>query len=902
MFFFNFILERLNSVVVDSFNEIFNEYRSAIETFITKPTIYSESNISFITEKSTRDKIYESYKLLSSKKAQSLFKGKLPQRFSYVQKKFIVENISIIRESYRLFGEERVLADNVALLKLSYPHAFKKYCKEKRINPDRLSKADKTNILANKSTLAQEEATIQAQIRHDKLVSDFKKNILDKYPRQYYYKKFHNDFSSDEGMEYFMKHLVELDAFCKYMVDVAPYKALAHYADDFLQSENKANDDYVYLMSSSTILKFHRFAKKKIEDEYKLIESSYPIGTKYYIESINSRCLWPFPKPLSSIFVSSIFSSTPRKSRWEIEQEQKKQDEILRKSAIKLTTQYLCINNITEVKKYQDLYSKVEEIKTLYPLGSKLILDSNPVKADSHPTISPTLSSGEPAPLKGKSFVKYYTDFIQAKNLIRRLQALSGWQKKQLDFCKFVRNLRDELKLSWGCYTYEFPFEGEICDEASNFKTPDVNFKIWQFFIGSFCSADLDYTLCPRYSLENADNESLESGRTTFRSTVYDKIKDFICSLNFEDYSPVVVFADTDDRWEIYHKSSHFLYLRSILQDDAIPEFERLGYILSHDTSKKIIVVVDLITTNNQLKSFASDIIGNIDSANLIVYVSLRKEYSKEEMQSIIDAEQKKIDDKKAAEEAEKRRIQEERERQAREAQQKRLQEERKKQEIRDLKSCVSSWPQPRRSSIEYFSLYNYYPTTCDWDASESEWNIRNLIWDFKAKPHNYQSTEEIIRRHRNSVDIVLPELCKVLRHFFGNKVPKLTLVPVLASTRIVSDRRYADILERICNEMDMYNGYLHVKITKEGISKNDPTNNTGHSIPPEVEYEQNFFKDKYVILFDDVITSGASMERCKCLLEASGATVIGGLSIGKTKHERLQSNPIDTITLDSPF
>lgn len=236
------------------------------------------------------------------------------------------------------------------------------------------------------------------------------------------------------------------------------------------------------------------------------------------------------------------------------------------------------------------------------------------------------------------------------------------------------------------------------------------------------------------------------------------------------------------------------------------------------------------------------------------------------------------------------------------EAERKRQEAARKQQEIRDLKSCVSSWPQPRRSSIEYFSLYNYYPTTCDWDASESEWNIRNLIWDFKAKPHNYQSTEEIIRRHRNSVDIVLPELCKVLRHFFGNKVPKLTLVPVLASTRIVSDRRYADILERICNEMDMYNGYLHVKITKEGISKNDPTNNTGRSIPPEVEYEQNFFKDKYVILFDDVITSGASMERCKCLLEASGATVIGGLSIGKTKHERQQSNPIDTITRDSPF
>lgn len=187
MFFFDFILERINSDVVDSFNEIYNECRNAIETFITKPTIYSESNIAFITEKSTKDKIYESYKLLNSKKARSLFKGKLPQKFTYSQKKFIVENISIIRESSRLFGEERVLADNVAFLKLSFPHAFKKYCKDKRLNPDRLSKADKTNLLANKTTLAQEEATIQAQIRHDKLVSDFKKNILDKYPRQYYY-------------------------------------------------------------------------------------------------------------------------------------------------------------------------------------------------------------------------------------------------------------------------------------------------------------------------------------------------------------------------------------------------------------------------------------------------------------------------------------------------------------------------------------------------------------------------------------------------------------------------------------------------------------------------------------------------------------------------------------------
>ena len=62
---FDIIFERLNPDVVDSFNEVLNKYRSAIETFITKPAIYSESNIAFITEKYTRDRVFESYKKLN---------------------------------------------------------------------------------------------------------------------------------------------------------------------------------------------------------------------------------------------------------------------------------------------------------------------------------------------------------------------------------------------------------------------------------------------------------------------------------------------------------------------------------------------------------------------------------------------------------------------------------------------------------------------------------------------------------------------------------------------------------------------------------------------------------------------------------------------------------------------
>lgn len=876
MSFLDLIFERLNPDVVNSFNEVLYKYHGAIETFITKPAIFSESNLTFITEKTTRDKISESYKLIS-KKSHSLFKGQLPQRYSYAQKKFIVENIKSINNSYNIFNEERILADSVAFLQKRYPNAFRNYCKNKGIGLSKLSKENKKEILSNESALAQEETKIVAQMQHEKLVSDFKKNILDQYPRNSHYKNFYSDFSSDKGMEYFLNHLVELDAFCKYKTGIAPYKALAHYANDFLLSKNKRTDDYVYLTSSDTMAAFKRFARTKIEDKYKLIESTYPIGTKYYTESIYSQFLWPYPKPHYAFYMSAIFDNDPQKSQWEIEQ--KKQYDILRKLSIKLTTKYLCICNIEDIKKLQDLYSKVDEIKALYPRGSKLFIDNNPLKEDTefvYPMIPMDVANFlkkilEEAPIKGKSFVKYYSDFIQAKKLIHRLQSLSDWQQKQLDFCNFVRNLRDEQNLSWGCYSYEFPFEREIYDEASNFKTPNVKFKIWQFFIESFCSANLDYTLCPGYSLDNIDNESLESGRITFKTWVYDKIKNFIDSLKFEDYSPVVVFADTDERWEIYHKSSHFLYLRSILHDDAIPEFERYGYILNKDKSKKIIVVVDLITTNNQLKSFASDIIGDVNDANLIVYISLRKEYSKEEMQSIIDTEQKRIDDKKAAEEAERERKREEEERRRRE-------EADIREMTQNLKNCVGEWP-ALYGDLHYTYLINYYPTTCDFDATQSEWNDRWLVWNFKNTPG--KTTEH---NHQEALNNVVPRLTSLLKDTFGLYLNKLTLVCIPASSEENTYARFYEFSKLLCKNTGMENSCDKISVLKSKVERR----NGGTSIDTNnLQFDNEFFKGRYIILFDDVITRGDSMNSFKNKMQQLGATVIAGISIGKTKHTR---------------
>lgn len=231
------------------------------------------------------------------------------------------------------------------------------------------------------------------------------------------------------------------------------------------------------------------------------------------------------------------------------------------------------------------------------------------------------------------------------------------------------------------------------------------------------------------------------------------------------------------------------------------------------------------------------------------------------------------------------------------EAERKRQEAARKQQEIQELKSCVSSWQQPRRSSIEYFSLYNYYPTNCDWDASESEWDVRNLIWDFKANPNRPQSEYEIRTKHEQALNRVLPNLVKAINHYFGSKKSKLTLVCIPSSKRIVTERRYKDLAQKLCCATGMSNGYDYVAVTSEGEAKH-----LGGTSSAEYGIDSNYFKDRYVLLFDDVITSGSSMEQFKRLLESVGATVIGGLSIGKTRHERQLSNPIDDISSDLPF
>ena len=96
-----------------------------------------------------------------------------------------------------------------------------------------------------------------------------------------------------------------------------------------------------------------------------------------------------------------------------------------------------------------------------------------------------------------------------------------------------------------------------------------------------------------------------------------------------------------------------------------------------------------------------------------------------------------------------------------------------------------------------------------------------------------------------------------------------------------------------------MINAYPHISVVVERVERHLGGTSMNTS---QLSFDEDFFEGKYVLLFDDVITRGNSMRTFKQKMESLGAVVVGGLSLGKTKHERPNSTPIILYDEDLPF
>lgn len=198
------------------------------------------------------------------------------------------------------------------------------------------------------------------------------------------------------------------------------------------------------------------------------------------------------------------------------------------------------------------------------------------------------------------------------------------------------------------------------------------------------------------------------------------------------------------------------------------------------------------------------------------------------------------------------------------------------------LKKSVSMWSVPEASTLPCVSLFRYFPSSME-NLTKLDEEVRHLIWDFKGAPPYRCPYDEILSRHKEAVDFILPYMVAVIDEYFGNLKSELTLVCVPASQRTKHRLRFKDFSLKLCDLTGMQNGHRHVRITKDG----DATHYY-HENAEEMEYDidDKYFSGRNILFFDDIVTSGATIERFKKELEEAGANVIGAITIGKTCYK----------------
>lgn len=424
---------------------------------------------------------------------------------------------------------------------------------------------------------------------------------------------------------------------------------------------------------------------------------------------------------------------------------------------------------------------------------------------------------------------------------------------------------------SWGRYSYSIPWE----KRDSNGKRTKCDQLVWQIFVDSLClDQDLDYTLLP-VCKANFDNLPKFKNKTRhWMPNVYTGINKFLEELA-KQYHIGILFNISIYDWNkdalMYHYENISREIPNTQMLDAELTANPIATILDEiliPQNVKFLVIIDCFTENSVLIKKCKNIFKQ-DNHPCIIYLSLLKSFDRDEMQKWIDEKRKEYE----AEERAKKIAEEERQRKERVQREK---EERKRNALPSLKRCVSSW-ETLAFNIPYNFLLHYYPTTCDFEATEDEWDDRWLVWNFKNTPGKTSEEE-----HEEALDEVIPRLTSLLENTFGNYLDLLTLVCIPASSEANNNARFEDFSERLTNETDMDNAFDHIQVVKDATPKH-----LGGTGAPILHFDEDYFKGRYILLFDDVITKGNSMLLFKRKLEALGATVIAGMSVGKTTHER---------------
>ena len=428
------------------------------------------------------------------------------------------------------------------------------------------------------------------------------------------------------------------------------------------------------------------------------------------------------------------------------------------------------------------------------------------------------------------------------------------WQKEQKSFSSLCWNTAHDNFPNLGRYKYPI----YLPSYNNNYDAITKECTIWQIFTDSFCAdSNIDYTY---YKWINDNFEKTKKLDDNYIKRNVNKIVDFIKKID-KEVSVIICpgYGDFLDDTNI----SFMSWLSAKLVEETGPEFQLYG---GETIAKKYVILVEVITSNSLLREHCQKIISKYSSqAPCLCYISLMKGYDTDEMQALIDKKKKEEEEK----EIEKLKIAE---------------------AHKKIVEATQKWD-TIFMGFQAISMLDYYPTTSNVNQSSDIWNDCRMVWNFKYNPEKVYDEE-----NAKAVEWVVKQAEEIIVTTFGKENAQyITFACIPASNQEMTVRRYKAFSEKLCKATGMINAFNHVKVTHAKAEKHTGGNSFSQDM---LEYDKDFFKDKYVLLFDDVITSGSSMKFFQFKLQELGSNVIGGMSIGRTKDK--YNEHTQRVTLES--
>ena len=181
----------------------------------------------------------------------------------------------------------------------------------------------------------------------------------------------------------------------------------------------------------------------------------------------------------------------------------------------------------------------------------------------------------------------------------------------------------------------------------------------------------------------------------------------------------------------------------------------------------------------------------------------------------------------------------------------------------------IQEWPMLKNGThftwLVDYAAYNAFGT---YELTDKDWENRNLITNFKG---NSELTTEI--DHQQALEQAIQMVSTLIQEVFGKEAEQLTLVCIPASKRNHTERRFKAFSEAVCAATGMTNAYARFSYEV----------NADEDEPDTLHIDLNYFKDKKVLLFDDIISSGGSLNNFAERMKAMGAEVVAAIALGKT-------------------